>query len=98
MNPRAALSRRMLLKGATVALCLPQPSRAATLLRQPYLQNVQQNRASILWTTQEAGSGSVTAIGADGSSVTVAASIQEFQPAQTALGSTFYQYRADLAG
>jgi acid phosphatase type 7 len=98
MNPRVALSRRTLLKGATVALCLPKPSRAATLVRQPYLQNVQQDRASILWTTQEAGSGAVTAIGADGSSITATASRQEFQPVQTALGSTFYQYQADLLG
>jgi len=40
----------------------------------------------------------VTAIGADGSSVTAAASMQAFQPAQTALASTFYQYQADLLG
>jgi uncharacterized protein (TIGR03437 family) len=67
-------------------------------VRQPYLQNVQENCASVLWTTEEAGSGTVTATGADGSSVTVAASIQAFQPAETQLSSPFYQYRADLTG
>jgi uncharacterized protein (TIGR03437 family) len=72
--------------------------RAATLARQPYLQNVQASRASVLWTTQEAGSGSLTVIAPDGSSLTRSAGMQAFQPADTGLPFAFYRYQADVTG
>lgn len=86
-----------MLQGSAAALCLPRPSRAATLVRQPYLQNVREDRASVLWTMPEAGTGTVTVAG-DGGKVTVPASVQVFHPADTGLTSAFYQYRADLTG
>ena len=100
MIRRATFSRRALLQGASAALCLPRPSRAATaaLVRQPYLQNIQETRASILWTTQDEGSGTVTATDQQGRAFTVAASVQTFLPAQTGLSATYYQYQADLSG
>src|SRR5580704_7822943 len=98
MGRRSGFSRRALLQGVSAALCLPRPARAASLVRQPYLQNVQADRASVLWTTDQPDSGTVTAIGDDGSMVTAAASIQTFQPALTGLDSTYYQYQADLLG
>ncbi len=52
----------------------------------------------MLWTTQEAGSGTVTVIGADGGSLTRQASMQAFQPTDTGLASAFYQYQTDITG
>src|SRR5712692_2921948 len=40
-----------------VALCVVAVVPAATLVRYPYLQNVRNDRATILWTTAEAGAG-----------------------------------------
>jgi uncharacterized protein (TIGR03437 family) len=71
---------------------------AATLVRAPYLQNVQADRASILWTTQEPVSGSVTLTGSDGSTITAQASMLGFQPSDTGMASAFYQYQADFTG
>jgi acid phosphatase type 7 len=59
---------------------------------------VQANRASVLWTTQEAGSGTVAVTAPNGSSFTVPAAIQAFQPSDTQLPSAFYQYQADITG
>jgi uncharacterized protein (TIGR03437 family) len=98
MGRRSGFSRRALLQGVSAALCLPRSAHAASLIRQPYLQNVQADRASVLWTTDQPDFGTVTAIGDDGSTVTAAASIQTFQPAVTGLDSTYYQYQADLLG
>ena len=92
------LTRRSFLQVASTACCLPRSAPAATLVRQPYLQNVQATRASVLWTTGEAGSGTVSAIAPDGSSVTGHACMQAFQPADTGLASPFYQFRADITG
>jgi len=78
-------------------LCLPRLG-AATLLRHPYLQNVQAHRASVLWTTDTAGNGTVTATSPRHGSTTVSATMQAFQPAQTGLTAAFYQYQADLTG
>jgi acid phosphatase type 7 len=95
---KSALNRRTFLLAGSAALCLTRPARAATVLRQPYLQNVQANRASVLWTTQEAGSGAVTAIARNGSSFIAPAIMQSFQPSDTQLPSAFYQYQADIMG
>lgn len=91
-------TRRAFLQVTSTAFCLSRSARAATLVRQPYLQNVQANRASVLWTTQEAGSGTVTVTSPDGSSFIRPASMQAFQPADTGLASAFYQYQADITG
>ena len=40
----------------------------------------------------------MTAIAEDGAAVTSAASVQTFQPAQTGLAQTFFQYQAELLG
>lgn len=95
---QAALSRRTFLQVGSAALCLSRPARAATLLRQPYLQNVQASQASVLWTTQEAGLGTVTATARDGSSFTVQAAMRAFQTSDTQLASAFYQYQAEITG
>lgn len=55
------------------------------------------DRASVLWTTSQPGSGSVTVTG-PGVSRTVAASQKTFAPADTREAATFYQYQADVTG
>jgi hypothetical protein len=59
---------------------------------------MQLNQVSVLWTTSQAGSGSVTAVARDGSSVTAHATMQVFLPSTTQLASTFYQYQAEITG
>jgi hypothetical protein len=93
------LSRRDLLRFGTLCLLRPPKARAAaTLLRRPYLQNVQGDRASILWTTLEAGDGRVVIGWPDRSISTIPATRRAFNPAVTKLPYTFYQYQADLTG
>lgn len=95
---KVVLSRRTFLQVGSAALCLSRSAHAATFARQPYLQNVLANRASVLWTTPEAGIATVTATARDGSSFTAQAVMQAFQPSDTQLTAAFYQYQADLTG
>ena len=82
---------------ACFSLSTASPAPPAALVRLPYLQNVQSDRASVLWTTDQPGTGSV--VYSDGrSSKTAPAQVQAFPPEQTHLGTAFYQYRADLTG
>ncbi len=53
---------------------------------------------SILWTTPQPSAGSVTVLGSDGSTATVAAVMKPYAPSQTAMASSFYQYQADVTG
>jgi len=71
---------------------------AATLLRQPYLQNVQRDRASILWSTLEPGNAAVVIGLQDGTTFTVPARARAFTSAATGLSYPFYQYQADVLG
>src|SRR5215831_7914748 len=70
-----------------------------SIFRSPYLQNVRDNRASILWSTVEFGAGSVQ-YSADGVNFnTVNATSAYYSTAQTGLAmQSYYQYRAELTG
>jgi uncharacterized protein (TIGR03437 family) len=92
------INRRTFLQVASTALCLRRTARAATLLRQPYLQDVQATRASVLWTAQQTGCGTATAVAPDGTSFTVPAATEVFEPADTGLTCPFYRFQADFAG
>jgi uncharacterized protein (TIGR03437 family) len=82
-----------------VSLLRPALARAAaTLIRQPYLQNVQRDRASILWSTLEPGDGAVVIGLPDGTTFTVPARARAFTPALTNLSYPFYQYETDVIG
>jgi 3',5'-cyclic AMP phosphodiesterase CpdA len=86
-----------LVRSGAALLCLVSAAAGATLVRAPYLQNVQAGRASILWTTDAPGVGVVSI--SDGHSATSAtAQIRAFLPAETMLATAFYQYQADLTG
>src|SRR5215831_7948689 len=69
-----------------------------TTARFPYVQNVRNDRASILWATYEPGIGTVQ-YSADGVNFTqVVAKSRPFSPNETQLPSGFVQYQADLTG
>ncbi len=73
--------------------------RAATALaRQPYLQRVLAKSATLLWATQQAGSGAVTITAPDGGSSAFAATVTAFLPSDTQLPAAFYLYKADITG
>jgi hypothetical protein len=85
------------IRSGLALLCLVSAAAGATLVRAPYLQNVQAGRASILWTTEEPGVG--VAFVSDGHSARNAtAQIRAFLPAETSLATAFYQYQAELTG
>ncbi len=81
-----------------LAAALLQTLPAATLVRQPYVQNVGTDRAAILWTTLESGEGAVECSGGPGAPVRAAARMREFPALVTEIGFTYYQYQADLSG
>lgn len=91
-------SRRDILK---VALAAPLASRLAaatiTLDRFPYLQNISNDRATVLWTTRQRGSGRVE-FGSGNYSQRVNATVREFPPSETGRSFTYYQYEARLTG
>ena len=94
------LSRREFIQlSAALSLALERRVDAAgfTLVRMPYLQSVLATQASVLWTTLEAGNGSVTITGGSGSK-TISATQRLFAKADTRLSYSFYQYQADITG
>src|SRR5215831_5804891 len=69
-----------------------------TVSRFPYVQNVRDSRASILWSTLEAGIGAVQ-FSADGVNFnTVTAQSRFFSTTETGMAQNFVQYQADLSG
>lgn len=90
------LARRDWLK-ALACVAVPSWSAAGPFLRSPYLQYVQADRASVLWTTLAPMGGSVTISNESGPVATVKASMRTFLPQETGQPTPFYQYRADLS-
>jgi 3',5'-cyclic AMP phosphodiesterase CpdA len=69
-----------------------------TVTRYPYVQNLRNDRASILWATFEAGFGQLRYT-VDGVNFRyVNAKSQLFRRAETGLLTDYYQYQADLTG
>lgn len=89
--------RRGLLK-ALALFVSPVWAGANTYLRMPYLQSVQADRASILWTTSQPATGSVTVTDSAGLSKTVTAVMRTFLVDETKSDQPFYQYRAEITG
>jgi len=92
-NSWPAISRIVVL-----AVALAPATGAATLVRKPYVQNVRNDSAAILWTTLETGEGAVECFSGANSSVSAISRIREFQPAETGIGFVYYQHHADLSG
>ncbi len=70
---------------------------AARLARYPYIGNVRPDRATITWTTLDAGEGAVE-VTAEAFSRRVAATMTAFPSSKTGMGFTYYQFRAELSG
>ena len=98
-SSRRELLRRAGALAAAGALGSPR-ARAAVITRYPYLQHVLASRATIIWTTSEAGSGSVqfSTDEAFTAPVTVQARARRFEPAESLLERAFTQFEADLTG
>lgn len=72
---------------------------AIALVRTPYLQNVQSDRVSILWTAREPGNGIVTVTPENGTPVSVTATTSSYRPADFDIDyPAFVQFRADFTG
>jgi acid phosphatase type 7 len=70
----------------------------SAFLRYPNVQNVSASGAAICWTMPALVEGSVVVSDQSGSSQTVAASVLEFEPSQTGMPATYYQYQAAVGG
>ena len=78
-------------------LCLGYLAAGGSLLRSPYVQNVQGDHATILWAASTSGAGTVRL--SDGrTQTTVSADSRRFTSAETNLAADFYLYQADLTG
>ncbi|MEX2261060.1 MAG: metallophosphoesterase [Bryobacteraceae bacterium] len=80
------------------ALLIASAAPAATLLRQPYLQNVRENRATILWATQENVPGVVEYSADHSFSLRMEARTEVRNPGLTRMKSTYYRHQAILTG
>jgi len=94
--------RREFLKVACQAAAFPffggALSRAATLVRYPYVQNLRSNRATIVWTTLEKVAGEVQFSNDRSFSRSAPARTREFTPDDTGMAFTYYRHHALLAG
>src|ERR1700679_2039450 len=96
------ISRRRFLQASAAvsagSVLRAQKSSAAVYTRTPNIQNVSANAASIVWalTTQVAGAISIAE--PSGSTVTLPATVTEFDPAATGLAATYYQYAVSIGG
>jgi hypothetical protein len=76
----------------------PGPTTAITLVRHPYLQQVTNSSAIVVWATRESGSGEVH-YQSDGGTVRVVTANTKLVPATlTGMGFDYYQHEAALTG
>ena len=81
-----------------IRVASPTSPVGATLVREPYLQQVTANSAIVVWTTRQPGAASVRYSTGGGASATVTAQTEVFTAAETGLGFDFYQHEARLNG
>ena len=70
----------------------------AAILRGPYLQQVTERSAIVVWTTQSPGAAEIRYAGAAGPTLTTPADTRFFSAASTGLPYDFYQHEARLNG
>ncbi|HLH30494.1 MAG TPA: metallophosphoesterase [Terriglobia bacterium] len=94
----AATFRKFAGKGQAVFNQRGRPRFTVTTTRQPYVQNVRNDGASIMWATAEPGMG-IVEYSPDGIDFQRVSAKQEFFSAdQTASSTDFYQYTATISG
>src|SRR5439155_26694312 len=96
--PRSISRRDVLRLGAACLFPAGLARSATTLVRRPYLQNVQGDRASILWTTLAPRQGRVNLVSPDGVTSSTRTIVRSFPAVLTKLPYDFYQYQADITG
>src|ERR1043166_3304468 len=69
---------------------------AVTAVHRPYLQNVHETGATIVWSTRENVTGTVQYSADQKYSLSAPIRTRAFQPSETKLAFTFYQYQAEL--
>lgn len=74
------------------------PATTAGLLRQPYLQQVAENSAVIVWTTREPSGGEVQYVSPAGTWGTRSPETRLFQASHTGLPHDYFQHEARLTG
>jgi len=86
---------------ASLVLCsltLSFEASAVNLVQHPYLQNVRENRATVMWSARENTAATLQYSTDHEFSLTAPARVRVFPVTQTALSFTLYQYQADLSG
>jgi uncharacterized protein (TIGR03437 family) len=81
-----------------VGLASPGDLPAATLFREPYLQNVRPDRAVVMWATVESGAGVVQYSTDRSFSRSVTARTRVFLAQETGYSTAITQYEAELTG
>jgi uncharacterized protein (TIGR03437 family) len=89
---------RRTIRAAGVAVLASGLAAAATLIRGPYLQNVGNSYATIMWAASENGTGLIEYSRDRNFSGKAAARVRMFAPSQTQYATAYYQYQADLSG
>jgi len=69
-----------------------------SILRGPYLQQVTDVSAIVVWTTRDLGTAQVRYARSGGSTLTATATAQLFPASDTGLATDFYQYEAQITG
>src|SRR5437016_13859687 len=82
---------------AGLALCLPSLP-AATLVHSPYLQNLREDRVTIMWSARENMASTVRYSKDNSFSLVAVAAVRFFPISETAMSVNFYQYQAELTG
>jgi len=98
------INRRAFLRAAVAASAagafLPQPLHAdrtlLSFLRHPNVQNVSATGAVIVWSLVLPATGSVVVTDPSGNTVTVPATVAEFDQSQTGMIHSYYQYEATI--
>jgi uncharacterized protein (TIGR03437 family) len=98
----AEFSRRTFLRTAVAASAgnslIPCRLNAdsAPFARYPNIQNVNAAGATIVWALSSQAAGSVRVVDPSGNAVTVPATVTEFDPSQTGMAQSYYQYEAAI--
>ncbi|MGH9660296.1 MAG: metallophosphoesterase, partial [Bryobacteraceae bacterium] len=79
-----------------LAFCALAP--AARVVHRPYIQNLRQDRVTVIWSTRENVPGVVEYSADQSFSQTATARTRAFPPSETRLSFTFYQHTAELTG
>ncbi|MCX6632189.1 MAG: metallophosphoesterase family protein, partial [Candidatus Solibacter sp.] len=76
----------------------PLPAATPAWVHRPYLQNVREDRATVMWSAKEDVASTVRYSTDSSFALAAVARVRAFQPFETGMQFTFYQYQAELTG